>query len=314
MLADKGYDSNAIREAAANKNAWANIPSRSNRKQRFAFSGWLYRQRNLVERFYAGRSTWPDRLRILSPFDPALRDRARAERLFGFYYRIEVFVPEPKRQYGYYVFPLLEGDRLIGRIDMKAERREGVLDVRRLWLEPGIKPSAGRLEKLEAELQRVARFAGMEAVRLQRGSAAIEHRLFGAWDGSEACSAAAAAGCATAAAAEVIPAAHCQRRNRALSSITSPSGASGSANAASPAASAAAMRARTRPTSRKDQSMPSATRRVWLSRSNNAQYVVTPIRRVHNAGNNLRARRIQNALKLIFPFSCDSLINSIVIK
>jgi transposase len=52
LLADKGYDSNAIREAAARKNAWANIPSRSNRKQRFAFSGWLYRQRNLVERFF----------------------------------------------------------------------------------------------------------------------------------------------------------------------------------------------------------------------------------------------------------------------
>ena len=52
LLADKGYDSNAIREAAAAKNIWANIPARSNRKQRFAFSGWLYRQRNLVERFF----------------------------------------------------------------------------------------------------------------------------------------------------------------------------------------------------------------------------------------------------------------------
>jgi len=52
LLADKGYDSNAIREAAARKNVWANIPSRSNRKQRFPFSGWLYRQRNLVERFF----------------------------------------------------------------------------------------------------------------------------------------------------------------------------------------------------------------------------------------------------------------------
>ena len=52
LLGDKGHNSNAIREAAAAKNAWANIPSRSNRKQRFAFSGWLYRQRNLVERFF----------------------------------------------------------------------------------------------------------------------------------------------------------------------------------------------------------------------------------------------------------------------
>lgn len=62
------------------------------------------------------------RLRVLSPFDPALRDRKRAERLFGFYYRIEVFTPADKRQYGYYVFPLLERDKLVGRIDMKAFR------------------------------------------------------------------------------------------------------------------------------------------------------------------------------------------------
>jgi transposase len=52
LLADKGYDSNAICEAAARKNVWANIPSCSNRRQRFPFSGWLYRQRNLVERFF----------------------------------------------------------------------------------------------------------------------------------------------------------------------------------------------------------------------------------------------------------------------
>lgn len=52
LLGDKGYDSNAIREAAAARNAWANIPSRSNRKQRSAFSNWLYRQRNLVENFF----------------------------------------------------------------------------------------------------------------------------------------------------------------------------------------------------------------------------------------------------------------------
>ncbi|WP_293979760.1 IS5 family transposase [Sphingobium sp.] len=52
LLGDKGYDSNAIREAAAVRNVWANIPNRSNRKQRFAFSPWLYKQRNLVERFF----------------------------------------------------------------------------------------------------------------------------------------------------------------------------------------------------------------------------------------------------------------------
>ncbi len=111
----------------------------------------------------------PSRVRVLSPFDPLLRDRNRAERLFNFSYRIEIFVPEPKRQYGYYVFPLIEGDRMIGRIDMKADRKAGVLDIRRLWLEPGVKPSNGRLDKLEAELWRVARFAGVEKLRHQAG-------------------------------------------------------------------------------------------------------------------------------------------------
>ena len=109
------------------------------------------------------------RLRVLSPFDPALRDRRRAERLFGFYYRIEIFVPEAKRQYGYYVFPLLEGDRLIGRIDMRANRANRVLEVAALWPEAGVKLSGGRLARLEAELGRIARFAGCDTVSYGEG-------------------------------------------------------------------------------------------------------------------------------------------------
>ncbi|MBP1850336.1 winged helix-turn-helix domain-containing protein [Rhizobium halophytocola] len=111
----------------------------------------------------------PARIRTLSPFDPLIRDRNRAERLFGFFYRIEIFVPEPKRQYGYYVFPLLEGDRIIGRIDMKADRKAGTLAVKRLWLEDKVRPSAGRLERLDAELMRLARFAGVETVTYLEG-------------------------------------------------------------------------------------------------------------------------------------------------
>lgn len=111
----------------------------------------------------------PGRIRVLSPFDPLLRDRNRAERLFGFFYRIEIFVPEPKREYGYYVFPLLEGDRVIGRIDMKADRKSGTLDVKRLWLEKGVRPAPGRFEKLDAELARVARFAGVRGVSYRDG-------------------------------------------------------------------------------------------------------------------------------------------------
>ncbi|MBH1973718.1 MAG: YcaQ family DNA glycosylase [Rhodobacteraceae bacterium] len=109
------------------------------------------------------------RLRILSPFDPALRDRDRAEFLFGFFYRIEVFVPEAKRQYGYYVFPVLEGDRIIGRIDVKAFRDAGALRVKAFWPEAGVKLGAGRQAKLEAELARLAAFADCDRVEFLEG-------------------------------------------------------------------------------------------------------------------------------------------------
>jgi uncharacterized protein YcaQ len=111
----------------------------------------------------------PARMRVLSPFDPALRDRKRAERLFGFHYRIEVFVPAPKRIYGYYVFPLFEGERMVGRIDMKAQRDTDLLQVTAVWPERGVKWSATRIRKLESELQRVARFAGLSEVAFADG-------------------------------------------------------------------------------------------------------------------------------------------------
>ncbi len=106
----------------------------------------------------------PARLRALSPFDPMLRDRARTERLFGFDYRIEVFVPEAQRRYGYYVFPLLEGGRFVGRIDMKAERSRDRLAVKALWLEPPLTLSKARRAKLEAELARQARLAAVRDI------------------------------------------------------------------------------------------------------------------------------------------------------
>ena len=104
----------------------------------------------------------PNRVRILSPFDPALRDRKRAERLFGFHYRIEIFVPAPKRQYGYYVFPVMEGCGLIGRIEIK--RNGKTLDVVAFWPEAGVALGAGRMKKLASEIERAARFAGCDAI------------------------------------------------------------------------------------------------------------------------------------------------------
>jgi hypothetical protein len=109
------------------------------------------------------------RLRILSPFDPALRDRDRAEFLFGFFYRIEVFVPEPRRVWGYYVFPVLEGCRLVGRIDVKAFRDMGALRVKAFWPEAGVRLTKARQAKLEAELDRLARFSGCDRVEFLDG-------------------------------------------------------------------------------------------------------------------------------------------------
>lgn len=106
----------------------------------------------------------PTQLRVLSPFDPMLRDRNRTERLFAFHYRIEIFVPEARRRYGYYVFPVLEGDRLIGRLDVKARRAEGVLHVSAFWPEPGVSASKRRLDRLDAELDRLARLSGCNQV------------------------------------------------------------------------------------------------------------------------------------------------------
>ena len=104
------------------------------------------------------------RLRVLSPFDPVLRDRARVERIFGFDYRIEIYVPGHKRTFGYYVFPLLEGARFVGRIDMKAERAKDRLAVKALWLEPRFTLSKMRRRKLDKELARQARLGAVRDI------------------------------------------------------------------------------------------------------------------------------------------------------
>ncbi|MGH6916196.1 MAG: DNA glycosylase AlkZ-like family protein, partial [Geminicoccaceae bacterium] len=111
----------------------------------------------------------PNRVRVLSPFDPLLRDRRRLLALFAFDYRIEIFVPASRRRYGYCVFPLLERERLIGRIDMKGNAARRLLEVSALWLEPGRRLTRARRDLLDAELDRIRRFIGADAVRYADG-------------------------------------------------------------------------------------------------------------------------------------------------
>lgn len=111
---------------------------------------------------------------LLSPFDSLVWYRERTERIFGFRYRIEIYTPEPKRQYGYYVLPFLLGEELAGRVDLKADRQAGVLRVQAAWLELGQDPQYVA-EELAAELATTARWLGFEQIEVRpRGDLAKE--------------------------------------------------------------------------------------------------------------------------------------------
>ncbi|WP_416368804.1 winged helix-turn-helix domain-containing protein [Tritonibacter mobilis] len=117
-----------------------------------------------IEARIAALSSPTSRLRILNPFDPAIRDRKRLARLFGFDYTVEMFVPAAKRQWGYYIYPLLEGSRLVGRAEIKGYRSKGALTLGKLWMEHPHLMTPKRLQKLDAELGRLARLSGLQKV------------------------------------------------------------------------------------------------------------------------------------------------------
>jgi uncharacterized protein YcaQ len=119
---------------------------------------------------------------LLSPFDPIVRDRPRALALFDFDYRIECYTPAPKRVYGYFTLPILWRERLIGRLDPKAHRRDGLFEVKSLHLEPGIEVDDNLIEALASSLRDCASWHGTPRVIVREANvpdlaAALNRRL-----------------------------------------------------------------------------------------------------------------------------------------
>jgi uncharacterized protein YcaQ len=110
----------------------------------------------------------PSLTTLLSPFDPVVWDRARALELFGFDYKIEVYTPAARRRYGYYSLPILHRDELVGRLDSKAHRKEGLFEVRALHLEPGTPVSEDLVSGLAGALRACAGWHGTPEILVRR--------------------------------------------------------------------------------------------------------------------------------------------------
>lgn len=127
--------------------------------------GWADQAFLHREAGHSVRSPGVETRTLVSPFDSLMWDRARTERVFGFRYRIEIYVPGPRRQYGYYVLPFLLGDRVAARVDLKADRVRGVLLVPAAHVEPGNDPKRVASE-LGEHLRQVASWLGLGDVEV----------------------------------------------------------------------------------------------------------------------------------------------------
>jgi uncharacterized protein YcaQ len=107
---------------------------------------------------------WQPRTTLLSPFDNLICDRDRTEALWDFYFRIEIYVPKAKREYGYYVLPILHGDRLIGRIDPKMDRKTKTLHINNVYMEDGAPKNKKTARAIGDAVQSLADFLGAKQI------------------------------------------------------------------------------------------------------------------------------------------------------
>ncbi len=105
---------------------------------------------------------------LLSPFDPLVWDRERARAVFGFDYRLECYTPAAKRRYGYFTLPVLRRGALVGRLDAKAHRKEGVFEVKALYLEPGVEVTDEVVADVASSLRECAAWHGTPKVVVRR--------------------------------------------------------------------------------------------------------------------------------------------------
>jgi uncharacterized protein YcaQ len=134
--------------------SWAEA-RRQLRERRLRTQGVVLERGKLLAHPNAVAGLAPRRTTFLSPFDRLVHDRDRAEALWGFRYRLEMYVPAAKREYGYYVLPILRGDRVVGRIEPVHDRKSGLLHVRGVWWEDGVRPVS-----LDRPLRGLARWLG----------------------------------------------------------------------------------------------------------------------------------------------------------
>ena len=110
----------------------------------------------------------PTHSTLLSPFDPVVWDRERASTFFGFDYRLECYTPEPKRTFGYFVLPILCRGELIGRLDAKAHRADGIFEVKALYAQPGIKWTQNQVHDVALAIVRCAAWHDTPVVQIVR--------------------------------------------------------------------------------------------------------------------------------------------------